>query len=96
MKEVLKRNIKGWVFSIIIAFFIVFLLKTFVGMPTTVKGKSMKDTLDPEDKLFVSTLIRITKKVPNRGDIITFEAPSVDTVDNVSLINPKARNQHIN
>ncbi|MBQ3407751.1 MAG: signal peptidase I [Clostridia bacterium] len=80
MKERLKRSIMGWFASFIIALIIVFVLKTFVGMPTTVKGTSMATTLHPNDKLFLSTWDINFNTVPSRGTIITFEAPSVESL----------------
>ncbi len=76
----LKRSLLGWLASLCIALIIVFVLKTFVGMPTTVKGTSMATTLHSEDKLFISTWDINFNTVPDRGTIITFEAPSVETL----------------
>lgn len=81
MIDFLKYNIKGWLISFVIAVMIVFILKTFVGMPTTVKGTSMSKTLYPDDKLFLSTWDANFNTIPNRGDIITFEAPSVENLN---------------
>ncbi len=89
MKEILK-NISMWLFSVLIAFVIVFLLKTFIGMPTTVKGTSMVPTFLPEEKLLLSTWSANFNKVPERGEIITFQAPSVDLIRNADLSNPVA------
>lgn len=89
MKERLKRSIKGWLSSFAIALIIVFVLKTFVGMPTTVKGTSMSTTLHPEDKLFLSTWNVNFGSIPSRGSIVTFEAPSVEILsskDNCTAI----------
>lgn len=89
MKKIAK-NIGGWLLSICIAFLIVFLLKTFIGMPTTVKGKSMIPSFFPDEKLLISTWSANFNKVPERGTIITFEAPSVDLIRNADLSNPVA------
>ena len=78
MKERIKESIIGWFASLAIALIIVFVLKTFVGMPTTVKGTSMATTLHPEDKLFLSTWDVNFSNIPKRGAIVTFEAPSVE------------------
>ncbi len=91
MKEKIKDNIIGWLYSILLAFLIVFCMKTFIGMPTTVRGISMENTLLPGEKLFMGTFIRISKKVPDRGDIITFEAPSEDLAQSVNLKYPVAK-----
>ena len=90
MKQIIKENVLGWLISIVIAIAIVFILKTFIGMPTTVKGTSMATTLFPEEKLFLSTWSSNFDAVPDRGEIITFEAPSIDFVKNADLNNPTA------
>ena len=89
MKGIFKK-ILGWLLSICIAFVIVFLLKTFIGMPTTVKGTSMSPTFFPEEKLLLSTWSTNFDKVPNRGEIVTFEAPSVELIKHADLSNPTA------
>lgn len=89
----MKREFKNsfsWLLSLCIAFLIVFLLKTFIGMPTTVKGTSMFPTFFPDEKLILSTWSTNFDTVPERGDVITFEAPSVDLVRNADLSNPVA------
>ncbi len=89
MNKVLK-NIGNWLLSILIAFIFVFLLKTFIGMPTTVNGASMVPTFFSDEKLILSTWSANLNKTPNRGDIITFEAPSVSLIRNANKSNPVA------
>lgn len=89
MNKILS-NIESWLLSIAIAFIFVFLLKTFIGMPTTVKGSSMVSTFFQNDKLVISTWSTNFNTIPNRGDIVTFEAPSIDFVKNANLDNPIA------
>ena len=59
-------NIESWLLSIAIAFIFVFLLKTFIGMPTTVKGSSMVPTFFQNDKLVISTWSTNFNTIPNR------------------------------
>jgi len=82
----IRNHITGWLASFCVAVMVVFIIKTFIGMPTTVKGTSMATTLFPDDKLFLSTWSSNFGKVPDRGDIITFEAPSVENPSNNSNI----------
>lgn len=77
-----KKNVLGWLFSIFIALAIVFFIKTFLIMPTTVVGTSMFPTLMPKDKLIISTWSKNFNKVPERGSIITFESPSIEKIEN--------------
>ena len=69
MRYIIKSIVAG-ILSILIAVFIVFLLKTFVGMPTTIKGRSMFPTLISEEKLLLSTWGSTFNKIPDRGDCI--------------------------
>lgn len=89
MKYIFK-NIATWIISICVAFVVVFLLKTFIGMPTTIKGTSMFPTLLSGEKVILSTWGSTFNKTPKRGDCVTFEAPSVDIIDNADLNNPIA------
>ena len=70
------KNILEWIYCIIIAVVIAILIKYFVGTPTIVKQTSMWPTLEQNDRLILNRLPRTFKKVLERGDIITFEAPS--------------------
>ena len=70
------KNILEWIYCIIIAVVIAILIKYFVGTPTIVKQTSMWPTLEQNDRLILNRLPRTFGKMPERGDIITFEAPS--------------------
>ncbi len=70
-----------WVYCIIIAITIVLLIKSFIGVPTVVKQTSMDPTLKQDERLWLNRWGATFDKMPNRGDIITFEAPSVSSVD---------------
>lgn len=70
------RNILEWVYCIIIALVLALLFRYFIATPTVVKQRSMYPTLQENERLILNRTLRITKKVPEVGDIITFEAPS--------------------
>lgn len=70
------KNILEWIYCFIIAIVIAILIKYFVGTPTIVKQSSMFPTLDQNDRLILNRIPRTMKKMPERGEIITFEAPS--------------------
>lgn len=70
------KNILEWIYCILIAVIIAILIKYFVGTPTIVKQTSMWPTLEQNDRLILNRLPRTFEKMPERGDIITFEAPS--------------------
>lgn len=86
------KNIFEWIICILIAFLIVSLIKTFVGFPTVVSGASMDSTLQDKQRLWVSKIGLEIHKQPERGDIITFEAPSTTYITKamVDLNNPVA------
>ncbi len=74
-KEKLK-DILEWILCIVIAFVISISFKYYIGTPTMVKQPSMYPTLKENQRLWLNRWGRTTKKLPQRGDIITFEAPS--------------------
>lgn len=78
----LGKEIREWIVSIIIALAIALVIRYFVFTPTMVKQTSMYPTLKDGERLFLSRMIRNFKKMPQRGDIITFEAPDIKAKDN--------------
>ncbi len=83
------KNILEWIFCIVIAFILALLIKYFIGTPTVVKQVSMKPTLIEGHRLLLNRWVRTTKQIPERGDIITFEAPS--NLNEFNLSNPVAK-----
>lgn len=75
MNEKLK-DILEWLYCIIIAIVLALLFRYYIGTPTIVKQVSMYPTLVQDQRLWLNRWGRTTKKLPKRGDIITFEAPS--------------------
>ena len=70
------KDILEWVIYIIVALIIAVLVRFYIGTPTEVKGDSMYPTLMQNQKLLLNRWTRTTKKLPSKGDIITFEQPS--------------------
>ena len=70
------KNILEWVYCIVIALVLALLFRYFIATPTIVKQRSMYPTLQENERLILNRTFRITKKSPEVGDIITFEAPS--------------------
>ena len=75
MNEKLK-NMLEWVYCIVIALVLALLFRYFIGTPTIVKQRSMFPTLKEDQRLMLNRTMRITKKSPKVGQIITFEAPN--------------------
>ena len=78
-KENLKEVIE-WIICILIAVVLALLVRHYIFTPTVVRQVSMKSTLEQGDRLILDRWSITTKKEINRGDIITFEAPSVKTI----------------
>ena len=79
MNEENKMKIKDileWVYCIVIAVVLALIVRYFIGTPTIVQQPSMWPTLKEGQRLILNRTIRLTKAIPNRGDIVTFEAPS--------------------
>lgn len=70
------KKILEWLYSIILAVILALLFRYYIGTPTVVKQSSMSPTLVQDQKLWLNRWERTTKKLPERGDIITFEIPS--------------------
>ena len=85
------KNILEWVYCIIIALVLALLFRYFIATPTIVKQRSMYPTLQSDQRLILNRTMRITKKMPQVGDIITFEAPTKTyTPEEASQSNPVA------
>lgn len=94
------KDILEWIVCIVIAVVIALLFRYYIGTPTQVNMTSMVPTLQNKDRLILNRTARITKKRPQRGDIITFEAPSRIRYlpEEVNQSNPVAeyKNEHTN
>lgn len=89
MKSTL-REISEWLICIIIAVALALLVRYYIGTPTVVQQTSMYPTLQENERLWLNRWGRTTNKMPERGDIITFEAPSVTRVEKIDYDNPVA------
>lgn len=68
------KNIVEWIICIIIAVVLTLLFRYFIATPTVVQQVSMYPTLVENQRLIITRTFRITGKMPERGDIVTFEA----------------------
>ena len=89
------KDILEWILCIVIAFILALLIKYYIGTPTVVRQCSMVPTLQENQRLILNRWGRTTGKMPERGDIITFEAPSNVreklSIEEVDLSNPIAK-----
>ena len=90
-KSIIKETIE-WMLCFVIAVVLALIVRYYIGTPTEVRMSSMFPTLHEGERLWLSRLGRTTKKLPNRGDIVTFEAPSKTWVskEEIDLTNPVA------
>ena len=86
------REIIEWLVCIIVAVVLALVVRYYIGTPTIVQQRSMFPTLKENERLWLNRWGRTTKKLPEKGDIITFEAPSVTKVakEDIDLNNPVA------
>lgn len=101
MNEETKAKMKDifeWTYCIVIAVVLALLIRYYVGTPTIVKQSSMYPTFKQNERLILNRIYRTKKTVPQRGEVITFESPSLSYVDpsNADLNNPTAEyeNEH--
>lgn len=83
------KEILEWTYCIIIAIVLALIIRYFVGTPTIVQQKSMYPTLKQSERLILNRLARTFHEMPERGDIITFEAPNKSAVTGVTAIYDK-------
>ena len=79
MKSTLREIIE-WLVCFIVAVVLALVVRYYIGTPTIVQQRSMFPTLKENERLWLNRWGRTTKKLPEKGDIITFEAPSVTKV----------------
>jgi len=84
------REIMEWLVCIIIAVVLALVVRYYIGTPTIVQQTSMYPTLKENERLWLNRWGRTTKKMPERGAIITFEAPSVLRPEEIDRNNPVA------
>ena len=91
------KNIIEWFICIIIAIILALAIRYYIITPTVVKKSSMYPTLMENQRLLLSRIIRTTKEIPNRGDIITFEKPSKISynANEIDKENPIAKYEYI-
>lgn len=70
------KEIFEWGYCIIIALVLALLFRYYIGTPTIVQQRSMFPTLKEDQRLILNRTFRITGAGVERGDIITFEAPT--------------------
>ena len=79
------KAVLEWVYCIIIAVVIAIVIKYFIGAPTVVRQESMDPTLKPGDRLILNRICRTFHQEYEKGDIITFTAPSNDSLQQASI-----------
>ena len=87
------KNVLEWIYCFLIAIVIALLIKYFIGTPTVVRRVSMDSTLHEGQRLWLNRWCRTVHTKYERGDIITFEAPSTPhlSLEEVDFENPVAR-----
>ena len=92
MNKMILKEIFEWAMCFIIAVILALFVRYYIGTPTIVQQRSMFPTLKENERLWLNRWGRTTKKLPEKGDIITFEAPSVTKVtkEDIDLNNPVA------
>ena len=79
MNEVTKNRIKDiveWIICILVALVIALTFRYYIGTPTVVQQSSMYPTLVNNQRLWLNRWPRTINQMPNRGDIVTLEAPT--------------------
>lgn len=69
--QALKKEIKEWVRSILLAVVLAVVIRLFFFQVTVVEGRSMYPTIDNHERLIVNKAVFYVKQ-PEKGDIIVF------------------------
>ena len=85
-KKAVIKEVLEWTYCIVIAVALALLIRYFIGTPTVVKQSSMYPTLKQNQILVLNRLYRTFHDTPERGDIITFEAPSQSVATGVKAV----------
>ena len=85
-KKAAIKEVLEWTYCIVIAVALALLIRYFIGTPTVVKQSSMYPTLKQNQRLVLNRLYRTFHDTPERGDIITFEAPSQSVATGVKAV----------
>ena len=85
-KKAVIKEVLEWTYCIVIAVALALLIRYFIGTPTVVKQSSMYPTLKQNQRLVLNRLYRTFHDTPERGDIITFEAPSQSVATGVKAV----------
>ena len=84
MNPTLKNTLE-WIYCIIIAIVLALAFRYYIGTPTIVKQPSMFNTLEEGQRLILNRWTRTVKGNYNRGDIVTFEEPTVSVVNPIDV-----------
>ena len=82
VKKSKAREILEWIICIVIAFALALFIKFYIFTPTLVLQESMTPTILNGERVLINRLVRTFNLDLERGDIVTFEAPSVNEMAN--------------
>lgn len=85
-KKAVIKEVLEWTYCIVIAVALALFIRYYIGTPTVVKQSSMYPTLKQNQRLVLNRLYRTFHETPQRGDIITFEAPSKSIATGVKAV----------
>jgi len=74
------KDFLEWFYCVVIAIVVSLTVRYYVGVPTIVKQPSMYPTLKQNERLILDRWSRTIHGELERGDIVTFEAPSTSFV----------------
>lgn len=84
-KNSVLREVVEWIICIILAVVLALVFRYYIGTPTIVKQVSMYPTLQEDQRLWLNRWSQTMNKIPERGDIVTFESPSVGVLTESQL-----------
>ena len=85
-KKIIIKEALEWVYCIVIAVTLALLIRYFIGTPTIVKQTSMYPTLKENQRLILNRMAKTFNQGYQRGEIITFEAPTIKSATSEKAI----------
>ena len=89
-KKIILKEFLEWWYCIIIALVVALIIRCTIGnflfWQTTVKQTSMYPTLKENQRLIVNRMVKTFNQNIERGDIITFEAPTIKAATGIKAI----------
>ena len=85
MNDEKKSTVKEWIYTILLAFLITFVIRSFIVEPYMVSGPSMFPTLENRERVLVNKFGYLVGE-PKRNEIVIFKYPMDESRDFIKRV----------